>query len=349
MMKFKRFPAIAIGLALTMGLAACGGGSQDAAPAPAPAPAPAAPAAPDAEPEPVDFGGPLRVILSSQFNLPLIGADAAEYLGLFDELGLEVELIQSQDGTTALAAGDADIDIASPNRHVGAILAGLDATIVGPTVGVWDQLWIVRADAAGTTMSEWEGGKVGVSRFGSAGHFSAVKVAETLGFTEGREYEIVTMGNLDGLIAGLENRSIDAFAWSAQAALRLEQRGAAKVLGHVAEVMVPAPLDTIAVSNRTIAERPHAVRAFCEAYYEAQRVFKEDEALATQVFIDAWGFDPEITPGMVAAGAPYLSTDDSLTDQMMLGIAEATMFTIDGVGEITAAMVREMYTPCSQL
>jgi ABC-type nitrate/sulfonate/bicarbonate transport system substrate-binding protein len=348
MTRFKRFPAIAVGLALTMGVAACGGGTQGAAPAPAPAPAPAAPAAPQA-PEPVDFGGPLKVILSSQYNLPLIGADAADYLGLFDAIGLEVELIQSQDGTTAIAAGDADIDIASPNRHVGAILAGLEATIVGPTVGVWDQLWIVRSDTDATTMSQWKGGKVGISRFGSAGHFSAVKVAETLGFTEGTEYEIVTMGNLDGLIAGLENRSIDAFAWSAQAALRLEQSGAAKILGHVADVMVPAPLDTIAVSNRTIAERPHAVRAFCEAYYEGQRVFKEDQALATKVFIEAWGFDAEITPGMVAAGAPYLSTDDSMTDEMLRGMAEATMFTIDGVGEITVAMVKAMYTPCSQL
>ncbi len=347
MRRIKRFPAIAVGLALAMGVAACGG-AEDAAPQPAPAPAPQAPTA-EAEPEPVDFGGPLRVILSSQFNLPLIGADAAEFLGYFEEIGLEVELIQSQDGVTAIASGDADIDIASPNRHVGGILAGLEATIVGPTVAVWDQLWIVRADAAGSTMSEWEGGRVGVSRFGSAGHFSAVRVAQTLGFSEGSEYEIVTMGNLDGLIAGLESGAIDAFAWSAQAALRLEQAGAAKVLGHVAEVMADTPLDTIAVSNRTIAERPHAVRAFCEAYYRGQRTFKEDEALATRIFIEEWGFDPEITPGMVAAGAPYLSTDDTMTDEMFGGMAEATMFTIDDVGDITAAQVKAMYTPCSQL
>lgn len=341
---------VAIGLALVLLAAACGDDDGGSASTPTNGGNTSSTAGSDTgTDEPEDFGGSLRVILSSQYNLPLIGADAADVLGLFDEMGLEVELIESQDGVPALASGDADIAIASPNRFIGGILAGLDATIVGPTVDVWDQLWIVRKDMDAATMTDFPGGKVGVSGFGSAGHYSAAKVVDELGLVEGDDYEFVTLGSLDGLLAGLSNGTIDAFAWSAQAAFTLELQGDAKVLGHVSEIIGPNPLDVIVVSNRTIADRPHAVRAFCEAYYEGQRQFKEDHDLAVRTFIDEWEFDPEVTPLMVEAGAPYLSTSDAITQEQFANMAEATRFTIEDVGDVTADDVAGMYTPCSEL
>ena len=353
MSTIPRFRLLASGLALALAATACGGG-DDPEPAEtetteATETAEATETSTDTETQAAeDFGEPLRVILSSQYNLPLIGADAADYLGLFDEMGLEVELIESQDVVPALASGDADIAIASPNRFIGGILAGLEATIVGPTVDVWDQLFIVRADMDVESLQDFPGGKIGVSGFGSAGHYSAEKVVAELGLTEG-DYEIVTMGNLDGLKAGLSNGTIDAFAWSAQAALAMEQEGSGKILGHVSEVIGPNPLDVITVHNATIEEQPAAVRAFCEAYYEGQRQFKEDEALTTRVFIEEWEFDEAIAADMVAAGAPYLSTSDEITDEMFTNMADATEFTIEDVGEVSGEDVAAMYTPCSEL
>jgi ABC-type nitrate/sulfonate/bicarbonate transport system substrate-binding protein len=359
MYKVPRLRALAAGLALALTATACGGGEADDT-----EPVAADPidetqgespddtdgeTSTDTEAAQEDFGGPLRVILSSQYNLPLIGADAADHLGIFDDMGLEVELIESQDVVPALASGDADIAIASPNRFIGGIMAGLEASIVGPTIDVWDQFFIVRADMDVESLQDFPGGKIGISGFGSAGHYSAEKVASELGLEEGADYEIVTMGNLDGLKAGLSNGTIDAFAWSAQAALSLQQAGDAKILGHVSEVIGPNPLDVITVSNATIQERPQAVRAFCEAYYEGQRSFKEDEELATQVFVDEWDFDAAIAGDMVAASAPYLSTGDEMTDEMFDNMADATEFTIEDVGDVSGEDVRGMYTPCSDL
>lgn len=356
MRKIPRFRLLASGLALVLAATACGGGGDPEQADTETNEATEAPQATETGTEETateteaaqDFGDPLRVILSSQYNLPLIGADAAEYLGLFEEIGLEVELIESQDVVPALASGDADIAIASPNRFIGGILAGLEATIVGPTVDVWDQLFIVRADMDVDSLQDFPGGKIGVSGFGSAGHYSAEKVVAELGLSEG-DYEIVTMGNLDGLKAGLTNGTIDAFAWSAQAALTMEQEGAGKILGHVSEVIGPNPLDVITVHNATIEEQPEAVRAFCDAYYEAQRQFKEDEELATRVFVEEWEFDEAIAGDMVAAGAPYLSTTDEITDEMFANMADATEFTIEDVGEVSGEDVAAMYTPCSEL
>lgn len=296
-----------------------------------------------------DFGGPVRVMISTRFNLPMIGSDAAEELGIFDAMGLEVENLEGQDVPQGLASGDIDIGLASPNRFIGAILAGLEATIVGPTVDIWDQYIIVSTELGVDSIDDLEPGvSIGISRFGSAGHYSGEALAQQLGWSEG-DFEIVTMGNLDGLLAGLRQGTIDMFMWSAQAAFTLEQEGAASILGNVGEFIGPNPLDVIIASNAAIAERPHAIRAFCEGYYEAQAIFQDDVELAIDTFVNVWGYEPDITPAIVASGSQFLSRGPEITDEMLANMAEATMFTIDDVGEITAADVAAMYTPCDQL
>ena len=311
--------------------------------------------APDDEPgepaeEAVDFGDdPVRVMISTRFNLPMIGSDAAEELGIFEEMGLPVENLEGQDVTAGLASGDVDVGLASPNRFIGAILQGLDATIVGPTIDIWGQYIIVSTDLGVESVEELEPGvSIGISSFGSAGHYSGEKFAEQQGWGEG-DFEIVTMGDLDGLMAGLRQGTIDMFMWSAQAAFTLEQEGEAVLLGNVGEIIGPNPLDVIIVSNDTIAERPEAIRAFCEGFYEAQERFKNDPDLAVTTFVEQWGFEPDITPAIVESGAQYLSTDDAMSDEMFENMAEATVFTIDGVDELTGADVAEMYVPCSEL
>lgn len=297
-----------------------------------------------------DFGDePLRVIVSEAYDLPMIGAEAADHLGIFEDMGLNVEILAGQEAVPGLASGDVDIAIASPNRFIGAILQGLEATIVGPTIDVWGQYFIVREDLDIDSIEEFpEGGKIGISGFGSAGHFSAVKVAEELGWTED-QYEIVTMGNLDGLMAGLRNGTIDAFAWSAQAAFSLEADGSGKVLGSVGEFIGPNPLDVITVLNSTIEERPDAVRAFCEGYYEAQRQFKDDPEMVKDIFINEWDFEAEVTPRIIDAGLPLLSESSDMEPEMFANMAEATAFTIDEAEQVTAEEVEAMYTNCSEL
>jgi ABC-type nitrate/sulfonate/bicarbonate transport system substrate-binding protein len=347
----RTFAALAAG---AMVLAACGGGDDPEVEEAPDAPDAADEAAGDDEAdeqaaEPEDFGGPVRAMISTRFNLPMIGSDAAEELGIFDELGLEVENIEGQDVPQGLASGDIDVGLASPNRFIGAILEGLEATIVGPTVDVWDQYIIVNSDLGYESVDDLEPGmSIGISSFGSAGHYSGEALAEQLGWSED-DFELVTLGSLDGLLAGLRQGQIDMFMWSAQAAFQLEQEGVANLLGNVGEFIGPNPLDVIIVSNQTLEERPHAIRAYCEGYYEGQARFKDDVDLAVDTFVDVWDFDPETTPAIVEAGAQYLSVDDQITDEMLGNMADATNFTIDGVDDLTGDEVADMYIPCSEL
>jgi ABC-type nitrate/sulfonate/bicarbonate transport system substrate-binding protein len=311
----------ALAVAGAMVLAACGGGDDDAE-------------------------GALRVITSAEYDLSMIGAEAAHELGLFEESGLDVKLMVSQDAAQALASGDADIAIASPNRFIGAIEKGLPAKIVGPTIDIWGQYIIVRSDLNLKSVDDWEGGKIGVSNFGSAGHYSGVKLAQTLGWSES-DYEIVPVGDLNGLMAALRSGSIDAFMWSAHASFTLEHEGAAHILGNVGETIGPNPLDVITATDKALEERPEDIKQFCSDYYAAQKMFKEDEQLAADTF-KKWGKDSKVMPDILDSGLPVLSTTSEITPEMIANMADATTFTIDG-SKVTADAVAKMYVDCSSL
>lgn len=291
-------------------------------------------------------GEELHVITSEEYDLPMIGAEAAEALGLYEESGLNVRLTVSQDAAQALASGDADIAIASPNRFIGAIEKGLPAKIVGPTIDVWGHYIIVGKEVGVTSVDQWKGGKIGVSSFGSAGHYAGVKLAETLGWSKS-DFEVVPVGDLEGLMAALRSGTIDGFMWSAEAAYTLEHEGVADILGTVGDIIGPNPLDVIAVTDKAIEERPEDVKQFCADYYEAQRQFKEDPELAASTY-EQWGEDSEVLPDILESGLPLLSTSSEISDEMLANMAEATTFTIDG-SEITPEEVAEMYVDCSSL
>jgi ABC-type nitrate/sulfonate/bicarbonate transport system substrate-binding protein len=321
-------------LSLTLATTACGSGEEETAT--------------DGETQKSGTSSELlRVVTAEQYDLPMIGADAAAHLGIFKDNGLNVEVLATQDAAQALASGDTDVAIASPNRFIGAILQGLEAKIVGPTIDVWGQYVIVRDDLPAKSFEELKGGKIGISSFGSAGHFSAEKVAETRGWKKG-DYEIVTLGNLDGIMAALRNGQIDMFMWSAQAAFSLEQEGAGRVLGNVGELIGPTPLDVIVVSDEALENRPEDIKAFCDSFYEAQKRFKNDPDLAKETYLNEWGFEKEVTPLILDAGLPLLSTDSQMEEEMFANMAEATEFTIDDA-KVTGEQVKDMYVDCSTL
>jgi len=308
--------------------------------------APAGSEAPAAELEPI------RAMFATLFAVPSIG-DTAEALGIWDEMGLDVELLEGQEIVPALASGDVDMGVSSPNRFIGGILGGAELKMVGPTGNTFDQWVVVRTELGLETLEELEAYEeplsVGISNFGSAGHFGSEKLAQELSWEEGADYEIVPLGGLDAIRAGMESGQVDLFLWSAGGAFAIEESGDAVLAGNVGEFVGPIPFNVIVASDAAIAEKPESVRAFCEGFYEAQSMLQEDPEMATQVLVEDGGLDPETTPRVVDEGIEYLATSDEMPEEGWEAMVEATEFTIEGVEGLTADQVREMYVPCSSL
>lgn len=330
--RWARFGAIVAAGALV--LTACAG-SGDATP-------PAAEESPAASAE----LGTLNVIQSITHDLTMGGVEVAQLKDLYPG-GLEVEIATSTKVAQALATEDVDIGVSAPTRVLGAILQGLDVSIVGPTIDVWDQYIMVSKDVGATKIEDLKGLTFGTSSFGSASDYAIGKMAAKMGWTED-DYEVVTMGDIAGLVAGLQNKTIDVFLWGSFAPFKVEADGYADNLGSVQELIGPAPLDVIAVRNDVLKERPAAVKAFCEGVYAANKFMKGDPAATEKIFAE-WGVDEAILPAALAAGLPVLSESSEITDEMLTNLIDATQFTVEGAEDLDLARMKEIYVPCDSL
>ncbi|MCU1440643.1 MAG: hypothetical protein JWP85_1640 [Rhodoglobus sp.] len=281
------------------------------------------------------------------WTMSMIGHTAQE-LGTWEDLGLDVSLTSGQEVVPALASDSVDIGVGSPNRFIGGILAGAELKIVGPASNAWDQYIIVRSDLGIDDLDDWKGGNLGVGTFGSATHYSTVKLAELQGWTED-DYEIVVLGAIDSILAAFDSGVIDGFLWGGSTAFPLEESGKATILGNLGTLIDPMPYNVIAVTDKALAAKPDSIRAFCEGFYEANSQIHEDPDVAADLMISVGGTNPDATPRIAKEGATFLATSPKLEKSAFGLMAEVTALTIEGAEDITGDDVEAMYVPCDSL
>jgi ABC-type nitrate/sulfonate/bicarbonate transport system substrate-binding protein len=271
--------------------------------------------------------GVLKVVTVVPNSLLFIGVQAAEQLGTWEGTGLEVELVNGTSPTAAqiMASGEADIGLLDGNRAAANIAQGLDATIMGTCISPWSQYIIASNESGATEVEDLKGGTFGTTGEGSAGHFSAFKTAEALGWSDD-EWTATPLGNLESLRAALQSGSIDAFAWSSTTAFNLEAMGEGVVLDSAREFVGPNVFEAFAVMNKVADERSEAVRVFFEGYYEAIERIKKDPQLAIDILVNDWDVNPEAAQKAVEADVENLSTTGEIADDELEGLAEAVTF-----------------------
>lgn len=322
----RRLPLLASMAAMSaLALTACGGGANGA---------------------PASDGGPtqIRVIESNKQDPTELGAEAGDFMNIWPECSPEVkvDLTAGEKVAEALAAKSADIGITSPNRVIGAVSQGLKGKIIGASMPVWDQYVVVRKDSKATSFADLKGSTFAISSFGSAGDYATQKIAHEEGWGP-NDFKTVTMGSLDGIMAGLKSGTADAFLWSAQAAFGLEIEGSAKVLGSVKDLVGPNAMTVVFATDEIIEKNPAAVKSFAECYYKATEAMMEDSALATKMLVEDWGMSPELAARIIEHEIPLSSRDGELTPEQLQGLLEATQFTIKSAKSLTIDDVKGMY------
>ncbi|WP_179011385.1 ABC transporter substrate-binding protein [Paenarthrobacter ureafaciens] len=292
----------------------------------------------------------IRVIQSNKHDPTELGAEAGDFLDIWPSCDpqMKVSVTSGEKTAEAVAAGSADIGITSPNRVIGAISQGLDASIIGASMSVFDEYLVVRPDSTAKSFADLKGKTFAISSFGSAGDYATQKLAQQAGWAD-TDFKKVTMGSLDGIQAGLKSGTVDAFLWGGHAAFGLEQAGSAKVLENVRELIGPNAMTVVFASNKIIKERPEDVKAFAECYYKASGRIMDDESLATKMMVDDWGMDPKLAARIIKEEIPMSSRDGKLTEDQLKGILEATHFTIESAASLTLDDVKKIYKPWQEL
>lgn len=345
--------ALAIVAAMTMLLAACSGGdadeddsatdaldtTQDEAAEVAESDAGAAEdgdVGDDASAEGEDLGT-VTVALSVPESVPFLPADLGPSQGAFDDCGITVENITGESSTVgrSLAAGEADIALQFGTRAVGEIMQGIPARVVAGQENPWSQVMVVSDElfeqgietAEDIQNLEGEQLSFGITSTGSAGDLSVLRLAESLGWTLGEEFEIVPLGGVNEITAGLEAGAIDAFTWSREVAYTMESRGVGHVIEEiVAEAVGPTIFELFVASDTFIEERPDALRAYFECYFDYVAELKADPERVRQLAIDEWDSDPAALDQTLDQIMEDWSDDGSASDEQLQGLADGAVF-----------------------
>jgi len=277
--------------------------------------------------------GTIRVVLSEGHSAPFIAADAGNLLGVWDGTGLTVENITATSATVGptMAAGQADISIQAGNKAAGDILAGVDCTLAAGIMLPWDQYVVAGKKTGATKAEDLKGKSFGITGFGSAAHFATLTMAKNLGWSES-DYKIAQLGNLDGLLAGLQSGTIDAFLWSLEPGLRAQEKGFGTVLTSVKDLVGPNVFEGSCVSNKVQKERPEAVKAYFEGYFKAVKILQDDPGRARKIMVDEWKFSSNVADESVSRIVPLLSPDGVIPPKNLKGLAEAVSVTVKGAG-----------------
>jgi ABC-type nitrate/sulfonate/bicarbonate transport system substrate-binding protein len=270
----------------------------------------------------------VRVATSVSNSFPFIVVQAGEALGTWEDSGLDVEVVEGTTPTIGqiMAGGQADIALAGASSEAASVQSGVPMTVVASNLSYWDQRIIARPGTK--SVKELKGGNFGITGAGSPGEYSVVKMAEELGW-EKSDYTVTSLGNLPALVAALTAGSIDAFAWSSQAAFQLEESGDGTIVAGAADYVGDNVLQAFAVTDAFASANPNTVQAFFEAYFETVKRIQADPQLFIDVLVKEWDVDQATAERLAEESLPQLSTDGVITDDELEGIRDSVAFTLD--------------------
>ena len=233
----------------------------------------------------------------------------AEDEGFFEDNGLDVRLVPTTTGPTALQAlisDEVDIMLNGPDLVLQANDSGRSIKfIVGNTARSITTL-IARSDwpvpnrgSYPAAVRDLQGARIGVTARGSQSENQLRLMLDDAGLDPDKDVTIVATGGLDTALAAFDGDQVDAwvgFEPGTTSILQRQRNGIALVdlrKGEGPDQLVDYPTNGYAASTSYIEENPEIVSAFASAIGDAQRWLADpanrvelEEAVAANLQID---------------------------------------------------------------
>jgi NitT/TauT family transport system substrate-binding protein len=219
---------------------------------------------------PAAHGELLRVGKAVPEAFSFLPLDVGIRYGLFKKYGIEVENSAYGGGgklQQALTADSVDIGLGSSPEMSG-IVKGVPikavAAMAGPPLLI---ALMVRPDGTIKTVDDLKGRRVGVTTTNS---LTAWLVSE-LSLQKGWGHDgisVTPLGAIPGLLAALMMMQVDGFVADISTLLRAEEAGEGKILLSFGDLVKDFHIHVIFATDKLIATRPGAVRAFLAGWFE---------------------------------------------------------------------------------
>jgi NitT/TauT family transport system substrate-binding protein len=211
----------------------------------------------------------------------------AKDAGLFEKYGLNVNLVVIAAGTAAIGAlsgGDVDVLGAPGTTTMVSAAKGFPFVIIG-TFG--PSAWKLAAHPSITTIQDLRGKTVGISRPGTTIEFATRRALVKLGFTPGKDINILATGLAESnkrILVMLQGK-IDATLVSPDNLLEAETHGLKlSILADLKDLGINTSASDLSARRDFLKSQRQRARAFMMAYCEAIWLGKANKNLALASF-----------------------------------------------------------------
>jgi NitT/TauT family transport system substrate-binding protein len=232
--------------------------------------------------------------------------------GIYAKHGLDVQMSVMEGSAKlhqAMLAGAIDIGLGagtdisfvvkgSPETAVGAVMigAGIYGLVLGP-------------DSQIHTVADLKGKKIGVSTIGSLTQWLVLRLVQQQGWTRD-DITMVTVGSsATGQTAALETHQIDAVMGAAALGWQLETQNRGRLLIPASQIVTNFLMNAVFASNKLIADRPGAIRAFLRGWYETVAYMRANRGETVKLARAIDGFAQEVEERNYDAVMPSMSSD----------------------------------------
>jgi ABC-type nitrate/sulfonate/bicarbonate transport system substrate-binding protein len=208
--------------------------------------------------------GELSVVYVDSHDPVYIPAALGLKLDVWKKRRLDVKYLLVHGGGQAnqiQLAGKADLAINGGLPGIAAMVKGLPARFVGgisSRYGGW--VIVVPSSSKAQSPADMKGKRIGITSPGSLTEFLAKRIPDAV---------TVPIGGFNEQMAALERGTTDGFVWTNEAAYTLAEKNAGHAAFDYGSLIKPNLTEVFQATNSLIENRPRALQAYLDGYYES--------------------------------------------------------------------------------
>jgi ABC-type nitrate/sulfonate/bicarbonate transport system substrate-binding protein len=267
----------------------------------------------------------LRVGKSVPEAFSFVPLDVGLRVGLFRKYGVEIEASSLSGGAKlqqALAADSIDMGLGS-GPEMSAIQKGSPVKAVAAMAGAPRLLaLLVGPDGGVKSVADLKGKKIGVTTTNSLTAWLVSELSRQQGWGPDG-IEVTPLGATAGQFAALKTHQIDGLVADIATLLQAEANGQGRILFRFGDLVKDFHIHVIFATNKLIAQRPDAIRAFLEAWFETIAFMRADKARTVEIAKDVIHVDPAITARTYDELMPMFSDDGKFNPKAMAALSRS--------------------------